>query len=526
MSERGEEAVSAALRMALQPEVRPDLQPGPQAGMHEEPELAQLIPEAVARRLRIAPKSLAKGTLAVACPDAAVPGLELRRELELFTGLRVAMVPVGEAEFAALLARVYGRPTQSMEQVLHEVSAGLGDGVEVVAGPDEGEGVAGTGADSGGAYRLEDLANDAPVVRVVNSILSEAVQRRASDVHIEPLERGMRVRLRVDGVLYDMTPPPRRLYLGIVSRLKIMAGLDIAEKRLPQDGRIRIRLLGREMDLRVSTLPVMHGESVVLRLLDRDAGLLDLASLGLSVDGEHLFRQTLTLGHGIILVTGPTGSGKTTTLYAALSALNSPGKKIITIEDPVEYELPGINQVPVKPKIGFTFANGLRSIVRQDPDIIMVGEIRDAETAEIAIQSALTGHLVLSTLHTNDAPSAMTRLLEMGLEPYLVASTVRLVIAQRLVRLLCQACKRPGGQGFVAAGCPQCDGIGYWGRTGIYELLPVDEEVRNLVERRATSQEIRGWAVSHGMRGLLEDGMAKVQVGITSVEEVLRVANG
>jgi general secretion pathway protein E len=387
---------------------------------------------------------------------------------------------------------------------------------------------------------LRDLASEAPVIRLVNMLITRAVEQRASDIHIEPFENELKVRYRIDGVLHDVEMPARRLQAAIVSRIKIMAKLNIAERRLPQDGRIKLRLMGREIDLRVSTLPTLYGESVVLRILDRSSIVVNLETLGFPEDTLAQFERMIVKPYGMILVTGPTGSGKTTTLYGALDKINSPDKKIITIEDPVEYQLLGVNQIHVKPAIGLTFANGLRSIVRQDPDVIMVGEIRDAETAEIAIQAALTGHLVFSTLHTNDAAGAIARLLEMGVEDYLLASSLVGVLAQRLVRRVCLKCRQPaemaievmreiagvnGGdvQVYEGRGCEECSNTGYRGRAGVYELLPVSDNVRQLILKRASADAIREIAVQQGMRTLRDDGWRTVGSGVTTVAEVVRV---
>lgn len=390
---------------------------------------------------------------------------------------------------------------------------------------------------------LLDADDEAPIIRLVNQLIFQAAKDRASDIHIEPYERDLLVRFRIDGVLYDILSPPKRFQPVITSRIKIMAGLNIAEKRLPQDGRIRIRLAGKDIDIRVSVVPTAHGERVVMRLLDRASTLLQLEELGLTGNKLEIVNRLIRQSHGIILVTGPTGSGKTTTLYACLSKINTTDKNIITIEDPIEYQLHGIGQIQVNPKIDLTFANGLRSILRQDPDVIMVGEIRDTETAEIAIQAALTGHLVFSTLHTNDSFGAMTRLLDMGIEPFLVSSSVIAVMAQRLVRRVCPECRvryRPtreeieeigitpqqlGGREIYkqGPGCGNCKGKGYRGRTGIHELLVVDDEIRALVMKNADAATIRRTATAHGMNTLREDGAEKVLAGITTIEEVLRV---
>jgi general secretion pathway protein E len=390
---------------------------------------------------------------------------------------------------------------------------------------------------------LLESDDEAPIIRLVNSLLFQAAKDRASDIHIEPFERDLAVRFRIDGVLYDILSPPKRFQPVITSRVKIMAGLNIAEKRLPQDGRIRIRLAGKDIDIRVSIVPTAFGERVVMRLLDKSTTVLRLEELGLVGPKHDMVSRLIKQSHGIILVTGPTGSGKTTTLYAALSKINTIDKNIITIEDPIEYQLHGIGQIQVNPKIELTFASGLRSILRQDPDVIMVGEIRDLETAEIAIQAALTGHLVFSTLHTNDSFGAMTRLLDMGIEPFLVSSSVIAVMAQRLVRRVCSACREPyqpsreeleelsiAPQRLIgrtvyksSQGCNQCKRTGYRGRTGIHELLVVDDEIRGLVMKSADAASIRRAATARGMNTLREDGADKVLDGITTIEEVLRV---
>ena len=388
---------------------------------------------------------------------------------------------------------------------------------------------------------LQKMAREALIIKLVNLILHQALQERASDIHIEPHEKELRVRYRVDGVLHDASSPPRHLHPAIISRIKILSDMDIAERRLPQDGRVRIKLGARNIDLRVSIIPTLQGESAVIRLLDRAVGLMALTDLGMRQDAFVQFRRLITRPHGIVLVTGPTGSGKTTTLYAGLHEVYSPEKKVITIEEPVEYELPGANQINVRPDIGLTFASGLRHIVRQDPDIIMVGEIRDRETADIAIHAALTGHLVFSTVHTNDAAGAITRLLDMGIEPYLVASSLIGVLAQRLVRTLCPTCKEqvtPTAEDLREIDIPpekastvtlyrpgECDIChrGYLGRTGVFELLPVDDEVRRQVLDKVSSNEIRQGAVAKGMTTLLSSGRQKVVEGLTTIEELVRV---
>jgi general secretion pathway protein E/type IV pilus assembly protein PilB len=386
---------------------------------------------------------------------------------------------------------------------------------------------------------LTVAAEDASIIRFVNQVLAEALELRATDVHVEPFENQLRVRYRIDGVLQEANIPSdvRRYHAAIVSRLKILSHLDIAEKRLPQDGRIRVKVAGREIDLRVSVIPMIHGEAVVLRILDRGDALLGLEHLGMSQRDRDLFERVLELPHGIVLVTGPTGSGKTTTLYAALSRINGIERKIITIEDPVEYQLRGVNQIQVAPKAGLTFATGLRSILRHDPDVVLIGEIRDGETAKIAVQASLTGHLVFSTLHTNDAPSASTRLIDMGVEPYLVASSLEIVLAQRLVRLICPQCKEATPThdletlraeygavvpetAFRGSGCRACMGTGYRGRQGVFEMMAVTEDIRALILERASVGRMRYAARQQGMKGLREDGWRLVRDGRTTIEEV------
>ncbi len=445
--------------------------------------------------------------------------------IEMVCGRRVLPRLAILTELEAGLERLYGAGKSSMGQI-----------VDDIATRDEDQ-------DLGDIEHLKDLASEAPVVRLVNLLITHAIESRASDIHIEPFESRLIVRYRIDGVLNEVESPPRRLSAAVISRVKIMANLDIAERRLPQDGRIKLRIQGKEIDLRVSTVPTMHGESVVMRILDKGGVPLDFAALGF--DGRVLedFLAALNQPHGVLLVTGPTGSGKTTTLYTALDRLNQPDVKILTVEDPVEYQMPGINQIQVRPQINLTFANALRSIVRQDPDVIMIGEIRDLETAEIAVQSALTGHLVLSTVHTNDAPSTVNRLLDMGVEDYLLTSTVVGILAQRLVRALCPHCRKPyralpevieqmGLRRFVPegdltlyhpAGCERCSGTGYHGRLGIMEMMPMTDRVRSLVMRHANSSDLRAAAVEEGMESMFENGLRKAVAGVTTVEEVLRV---
>jgi general secretion pathway protein E len=389
---------------------------------------------------------------------------------------------------------------------------------------------------------LLDASDEAPVIRLVNSILFQAVKQRASDVHIEPFERDLIVRYRVDGILYNVLTPPKRIQPSITSRVKIMAGLNIAEKRLPQDGRIRVTIAGKDIDIRVSVIPTAHGERIVMRLLDKTSILLKLEDIGFSPDQLKIFNRLIHKPHGIILLTGPTGSGKTTTLYGALTVINSPDKNIITVEDPIEYQIKGVGQIQVNPKIDLTFANGLRSILRQDPDVIMVGEVRDLETAEIAIQASLTGHLVFSTLHTNDSAGAVTRLIDMGIEPFLASSSLIAIMAQRLVRILCPECRQKYSPSeeelreigidskvvgkkplYRTIGCEHCIGTGYRGRTGIFELMVLDDDIRSLILKNFDATTIKKAATSKGMLSLRQDGARKVLRGITTIAEVVRV---
>jgi general secretion pathway protein E len=452
------------------------------------------------------------------------PSLE---NLALTLGCEVRMVLADAGEIQRAINAAYQQQAVDVAGVAAQIDAPAD--VEIDGLEDEGD--------------LLDNASRAPVIRLVNLMLFEAAQRRASDVHVQPLEGGLVIRLRVDGVLVDYLQPSPHLHDEIVSRIKIMGGMDIAEQRLPQDGRATVRIGERLIDLRIATLPTAHGERVVLRLLDKGARLYDLADLGMAPDVLHRFGGLIGRAHGMILMTGPTGSGKSTTLYAALQRINYRELNVVTLEDPIEYHLSGISQTQVSTRKGMTFAAGLRSILRQDPDIIMVGEIRDTETARLAIQSALTGHLVLSTLHTNDAAGAVARLLDLGIEPYLVADSLLAVGAQRLVRLLCPDCKAPTSPnsseihelGLSAAdldrvwcgrGCPRCNGSGHYEREGLFELLVVEERLRGLIHDRAPAGAIRAAAVAGGMRTLRQDGVRKIRAGLTSPAEVLRVTRG
>jgi len=397
------------------------------------------------------------------------------------------------------------------------------------------------GMDDSDIDKLKDMASEAPVIKYVNTLIDAAVKRRASDIHMEPFEEGFFIRLRIDGILHEYEITPLAMQAAIISRTKLLAGLDIAERRLPQDGKIGMRISGKEIDLRVSTMPTVHGEGLVIRILEKGNIILDMSELGMPPDVEKSFRKMIAIPDGILLVTGPTGSGKTTTLYCALNQINSGSNKIITLEDPVEYQLSGINQIQVRAEIDLTFSKGLRSIVRQDPDVIMVGEIRDNETAEIAVQSSLTGHLVFSTLHTNDAISAVARMIDMDVERFLIASSLRAILAQRLVRRICQDCKvkrglaseylgyKPNNEDFEfykGKGCPACSGTGYLGRLGVYEFLVVDEEISRGISQGLDLIDLRKIADQHGFKSMYLDGLQKVKDGKTTFAEVMRVTRG
>ncbi|MBW1735352.1 MAG: type II secretion system ATPase GspE [Deltaproteobacteria bacterium] len=447
--------------------------------------------------------------------------------LELATGLEVQAALGKEGDILEAVERLYGAGSQSLETIIEEAGKDI---YEITS-----EGVE-------DADHLRDLASEAPIIRLVNRLIFNAVELKASDIHFEPFEKEFKARYRIDGVLHDVESPPRRLQAAIISRVKIMAKLDIAERRLPQDGRIQLKIADKEIDFRVSTIPTLFGESLVMRILDRDTLILDLEKLGFPEEIFEDYNRLVTQPYGMVLVTGPTGSGKTSTLYTTLAKINSPENKIITLEEPVEYQLSGVNQIQVQPKIGMTFASGLRSIVRQDPDIILVGEIRDRETAEIAIQSALTGHLLFSTLHTNDAAGAITRLLDMGVENFLLSSTLLGVLAQRLVRVICPFCKEPTSpeekllksmqvtpeeareiRFFAGRGCEECRYTGFKGRTAIFEYLPVDDDIRREITNKSSTERIKDVALGKGLITLRQDGWRKVRKGITTIPEVLRV---
>ncbi|PNU19839.1 type II secretion system protein GspE [Geothermobacter hydrogeniphilus] len=486
-------------------------------------ELIERLPLGYVREQRIFPLEQDKGRLLLAVAD---PGNgKAVNDLVALTGNQVEICLATEEEILAAVNRAYEQQADKTDNLAPDIGSS-DDGLEPQLEPAD----------------LLDTSDEAPIIRFVNSLLTKAYRERASDIHLEPFETELVVRYRIDGILYEVLRPPQRAHAAIISRLKIMAGLDIAEKRLPQDGRFRVRIAGKDLDVRVSSLPTAFGERLVLRLLEKSSSVLDLADIGMDRKLLQQLGGLITQPHGIFLVTGPTGSGKTTTLYAALTRLNNREKNIITVEDPIEYQLTGISQIQVNPKIDLTFAAGLRSILRQDPDIIMVGEIRDGETAEIAVQSALTGHMVFSTLHTNDAAGALTRLTEMGIEPFLAASSISGILAQRLVRRLCPHCRQaytptpevlaeigsgislpPKVKFYQGRGCDECLQIGYRGRTGIYELLVMDDRIRDLLMQGKDATSIRHAAQQAGMLSLRHSGLNKVLAGETSLEEVLRV---
>ncbi|MEY4180355.1 MAG: hypothetical protein RLY70_3929 [Planctomycetota bacterium] len=492
--------------------------------------LLKIFPHRLIHRQSLFPVRRTNGSLVVATSDPF--DLYPLDEVAAATGLAVVPVLAGKAEIAKLIKKHLGVGSETVQGLIDQTA-------------EEEEVQLLSDIETDGS-ELSEQAQEASVVRLVNEILVEAIESRASDVHIESQGSGLVIRYRIDGILLPQPVPPEinRFQSAIISRLKIMSRLNIAEKRLPQDGRIKLRVSGREIDVRVSVIPMIHGESIVMRILDKGAMSFELRKLGMHERTYKVFREIIDLPHGIVLVTGPTGSGKTTTLYSALLEINTPDLKIITTEDPVEYQLEGINQIQVHPKIGLTFAASLRSILRHDPDVVLIGEIRDLETAENAIQASLTGHLVFSTLHTNDAASAYTRLVDMGVEPFLVASTVEAVMAQRLVRRLCPKCKQPirptadelpvdfpmdeiPAEGlFGPVGCRACRQIGFAGRMGIYELMVTSEDVRQLAQDRASSWKVKQAAVRNGMRTLRQDGWDKVLKGSTTAEEIMRVTKG
>ena len=491
-------------------------------------EVLALVPRHIARRYKVVPVYRHDNTLTVAISDPM--DVDTIDSLRYILRVNVEPVVASKPDIEASLARYYGSADDTVENMLQEITEGEIDlGISAKAAE----------------LRIDEGAEteaDAPIIKLVGLIINEAYRSRASDIHIEPMEKRLRVRYRIDGVLHEVENPPKKLQQTIISRLKIMSNMSIAEKRVPQDGRIEIPVMGKVLDLRVSCLPTNHGESIVMRILDKSSLLLGLSDLGFFTDQEEVINRVIGSPDGVFLITGPTGSGKTTTLYACLNTINKPDRKIITVEDPVEYQLAGINQVQVNAEINLTFAAALRSILRQAPNIIMIGEIRDLETANIAVQSALTGHLVFSTLHTNDAPSAVTRLIDIGVKPFLVASAVRAIMAQRLVRTICPRCKEPYTPSkyemdmlkldpeemkkttiYKGRGCSDCAKTGYRGRKGIFEIFVIDEEMRRMVYEKVSSNVLRNRAREIGMRTLREDGVRKIMAGITTPEEVISI---
>lgn len=493
------------------------------------PDILHTVPGSVARMYNVIPIAAEGETLTLVCGDLLSP--ETTDEIHFVLSKDVLFAVDSSEAITTAISRYYGTEDESMKDMLSSLEDELGDAGELLE----------SGARADDIASMEAAANSRPVVRFVNLVLFQAVQDRASDIHFEPFEDEFKIRYRVDGALYEMAPPPRHLALPVISRLKVISGLNIAERRIPQDGRIQLPVAGRMIDFRVSTLPTQFGESVVLRVLDRSVVSLDLENIGMPDDIYQYFGEDIAKPNGIVVVTGPTGSGKTTTLYSALRRLNTIENKLLTAEEPVEYDIDGIVQVPINEGIGVTFAKVLRAFLRQDPDIIMVGEIRDLETSEIAIQAALTGHLVFSTLHTNDASGAITRLIDMGVEPFLIASTLNAVLGQRLVRTICSNCKteyqptpeilqqlgltekQVGGRPFFyGAGCSYCNQTGYKGRRGIYEYLRISDPIRDLINQRKPTLVIRDKAIEMGMRTLREDGIRCILDGYTTVEEILK----
>ena len=489
----------------------------------------QAVPGSVARMYSVMPVAASANAVTLAVSNLINP--ETSDEIRFVLTKDVQFAVASGAEIAGAISRYYGSEDESMKDMLSNLEGELEEAGDLLESGARGDDIA----------SVEAAANSRPVVRFVNLVIYQAVQDRASDIHFEPFENEFKIRYRVDGALYEMAPPPRHLALPVTSRLKVISGLNIAERRVPQDGRIQLPVAGRMIDFRVSTLPTQFGESVVLRVLDRSVVSLDLENIGMPDDVYQYFGEDIDKPNGIVIVTGPTGSGKTTTLYSALRRLNTIENKLLTAEEPVEYEIDGIVQVPIHEAIGVTFGKVLRAFLRQDPDIIMVGEIRDIETSEIAIQAALTGHLVFSTLHTNDASGAITRLIDMGVEPFLISSTLEAVLGQRLVRTICNNCKTPyqptpdilqqlgmtekqvGGRPFYyGAGCSYCNQTGYKGRRGIYEYLRIKDPIRELISQRKPTLVIRDKAVELGMRTLREDGIRCILDGYTTVEEVLK----
>jgi len=512
---------------------------GAQTGMREvdisnievSPQLLEKVPGPVAKAYKIVPIRMEGNTLLVAMGDPL--NIQALDDLRFLLDCDVKGLISNEQAVNEAIDRLYGGEMETVEDLLKELEAEAAPLEEAEERAVED------------IQALEQLAHEVPVVKLLNLVLIQAIKDKASDIHFEPFEDQFRIRYRVDGILYEMVPPPRHFALAVNTRIKVMADMDIAQRRVPQDGRIELHMGGREVDLRVSTIPTVHGESVVMRVLDKSVLMLSLEKLGFAEEDLDKINKLIKRPNGIVLVTGPTGCGKTTTLYACLRKINSPEVKIITVEDPVEYDIEGIHQVQVKQSIGLTFATTLRHILRQDPDIILVGEIRDLETAEMAIQASLTGHLVFATLHTNDSPSAITRLIDMEVEPFLISSTLEAIMSQRLIRVICKVCKEeyePSAEElellemepseakkhkfYRGKGCSACNNIGYMGRTGIYEILLMNEELRRAVVDKASAGEIREIALKYGMKTLRRDGLDKIFQGITTIEEVVRETTG
>jgi general secretion pathway protein E/type IV pilus assembly protein PilB len=492
-------------------------------------ELMALLPRHLAAKYTAFPVSREGNTVRIAISDPL--DVDAIDSISHFLKLNVEPVVAPADEIRAHIDRFYGKDEESMEKLLSDIATG-----------EEAQVVTGGGGTVGAA---EGDSDDAPIIKLVYQIILEAIGRRASDIHLEPMEKRFRVRYRIDGVLVEVDNPPKRLQLAMISRLKIMSNISIAEKRIPQDGRIQVNLGPKTIDLRVSSLPTVHGESIVMRILDKEGLQLGLPELGFLSDDQATMERIITLPDGLFLVTGPTGSGKTTTLYSCLHFINKPDRKLITVEDPVEYQLSGINQVPVRAEVGMTFANALRAMLRQAPNIIMVGEIRDLETAEIAINASLTGHMVFSTLHTNDAPGAVTRMIDIGVKPFLVSTSLRAIMAQRLVRKICKKCKHAytpdprelrslnitaqqavNASFAKGAGCENCHGTGYRSRAGIFEIFVVNDEIQRMIYENQSTSRLRDKARTLGMRTMREDGLRKVLTGMTTIEEVVSITVG
>ena len=498
-----------------------------------DPSIVKFIPYEVANKYQIFPVSKNGASLTLAMADPS--NMFAIDDIKFMTGYNVKPVAASESSIKETISRYYEQQSEALQTVMDSISDFQDEGLDLIHETEEDLDVS----------ALKTALEEAPVVKLVNVILSEAIKRGASDIHLEPYEKSLRVRYRIDGVLYDVMQPPMKLKAALSSRIKIMSELDISERRLPQDGRIKLKIKDKSVDLRVSTLPTLFGEKIVMRILDKSSLSLELTKLGFEEQALKDFHDSVVSPYGMVLVTGPTGSGKTTTLYSALSTVNKIDVNIMTAEDPVEYNLMGINQVHVREEIGLTFAAALRSFLRQDPDIIMVGEIRDFETAEISVKAALTGHLVLSTIHTNDAPSTVSRLLNMGIEPFLVSASVLLILAQRLCRKVCQQCKVEEDvpetalleigfskdeintfKCFKGKGCQACSGTGYKGRIALYEVMPVKEDIKEMILKGSSTTEIKKMAVKLGMKTLRMSGLTKIKEGLTSIEEVLRVTFG